>query len=116
MFFGKKARVLVRIETQVQFKVARDPETGGWIAACDALSITTSGETWDDLWEDAAEAIQAMLTDLFEDQELEQFLRENGWQLREGAFPHQTDTVPRFELPFTLNAPSSVEDLLTVPA
>ncbi len=114
--FGKKQRVLIRIATQVQFKVARDPQTGGWIAACDPLSITTSGETWDDLWEDAAEAIQSMLTDLFEDGQLQQFLRENGWQLRDGPFPRQTAAVPRFELPFTLNAPSSVEELLTVPA
>lgn len=115
MLFGKKKRVLIRIGTQVQFRVARDPETGEWIGACDLLGITTSGEMWDDLWQNAADAIQLLMTDLFEEGDLEAFLRSKGWQVQ-GALPPPQTVTPRFELPYTFGAPTTTEELLQTTA
>ncbi len=113
MFGQKKRQVIVRVQAQVPWRAHRDPETEHWVGVCDALSITASGETWDDLWEGAADAIQLLLKDLFEDGELRSFLQEAGWHLQD-PLPQPTSVTPRFDVPFTLNPTESVEELLAV--
>ena len=58
-----------------------DADSGVWVGVCPPLALTIQGETWADLMESIADALDALIKDLFEDGELEQFLKEHGWTL-----------------------------------
>ena len=106
----RKQRVIVQIEANLVWKVLRDPATDTWIGVCDALNMNAVGDTWAEFQECANEAMSLLFTDLFEDGELESYLRANGWHL--GSPAPAPGSKPRFDIPFDSHRAASVEDLI----
>ncbi|MBI3492607.1 MAG: hypothetical protein HY047_12640 [Acidobacteria bacterium] len=71
---------------------------GNWIGVCDPLKLTVQAETWADLMEDIGHTLDALLKDLLVSNELDRFLRDQGWKLL-AAIPIRPDDV-RFDVPF----------------
>lgn len=90
---------IVHVEGNVQWKVLR-AKGGDWVGVCDPLRLTLQSETYADLMEDIGLALNAMLRDLLETNDLERFLRDHGWTLA-GAIPANREDV-RFDVPFFL--------------
>ena len=109
--FGKPQQVLVQVEANLAWEVFQDPQSGRWIGVCRPLNLNAVGETWIEFQQNAAEAIQLLLTDLFEDGELDAFLRSNHWQPRT-QLPAPGTAVPRFDVPFTVERKKRIQELL----
>jgi hypothetical protein len=110
--FARRKTVRVQVDANIPWSVAQDPETGTWIGVCDALNLNAVGDTWIDFQQSANEAIQTLFLDLFEDGELDAYLRRNGWTTRGGALPPPT-VKPAFDVPFDVRR-ASIRDLVAV--
>lgn len=88
--------IVVQIEANVPWQTRR--ATGGnWIAVCDPLRLTLQAETYADLMEDIGLTLDALLKDLLRTNELDRFLRDQGWTMV-GSVPRRDDI--RFDVPF----------------
>ena len=96
-FFGKPPP-LVRIEANLIWKVALDAQAQVYVGTCEPLNLNAMGNTWAEFQECANEAIGLLLADLFEDNELEGFMRQNGWALLSEMPP--PGRTPQFDVPF----------------
>ncbi|SRR6266446_2864554 len=72
--------MLVRIDAQLGWEVARDQRSDRWVALCRMLGITAEAETWEKLVGMIAEEINELMRDLLADGELATFLKDRGWQ------------------------------------
>jgi hypothetical protein len=99
--------IRVRVEGSLQWRYNRSEE-GPFVAVCDALKITLESDSWSDLLEDMALAIDAILKDMLATSELDRFLREHGWTLA-GPLPNRLAEV-QFEVPFELTAQRAKHD------
>jgi hypothetical protein len=89
---------LVRVNANVPWQT-KQAKSGNWVAVCEPLKLTVQSETYADLMEDIGLTLDALLRDLVETDELNQFLREHGWQLM-GAVPATKLKNARFDVPF----------------
>ena len=46
---GIDRKMLVRIDTKLEWQIARDPSSNRWVGVCRPLAITAEGETWAEL-------------------------------------------------------------------
>ncbi len=91
--------VIVQVEGRGQLPWACIRAKGGnWVAVCDPLGLTIQSDTWVNLMEDIAHALNALFVDLLRDGELDRFLRERGWRLV-GPIPSKPDDA-WFDVPF----------------
>ena len=97
----------VQLEGSLQWRYNRTKE-GPFVAVCDDLKITLESDSWSDLLEDMALAIDAILKDMFATNELDAFLREHGWSLA-GPLPNRLAEI-QFEIPFELIAQRAKHD------
>lgn len=109
-----KKPVLVQIEANIAWLVVRDPGDGHWFGVCPALNLNAIGRTWSEFQQCANETIALLFQDLFKSDELEQFLRSNGWRAETPIPPRGTPA--RFEVPFTIERKSRFEELAAAPA
>ena len=65
---------VIKIKASIPW-VAVESTEGPWVAVCDSLGLTVQSDTWGELMEDIATALDLMLADLLEDGLLDQFLR-----------------------------------------
>ena len=72
------------------------------MAVCDALKLTLESDSWSELLEDMALAIDAILKEMLATNELDRFLRDHGWSLAAPLSNRLADV--RFEIPFELIA------------
>src|SRR5262245_3688363 len=86
------------VATNVKWRVARDPESGEYVGICDALNLNAAGDSWEEFQACANEAIELLFKNLYEENEVESFLRSQGWTLM-GELP-KSGKAPRFDLPF----------------
>jgi len=89
---------IVKIKGEVVWKCFRAKSGRHWIAVCDPLALTIQSETWANLSEDIAQALNALFSDLLKSRELEQFLSDRGWRAV-GRLPAKPAGV-WFDLPF----------------
>lgn len=88
---------LIRVDANVPWKVLQ-AKGGNWVGVCESLKLTVQAETWAELMEDIGRTLDALLQDLFESNELDQFLKDRGWRLFR-PIPSRPDGV-RFDVPF----------------
>ena len=88
---------LVKVDARVQWKMTQT-RNGNYIAVCDPLRLTLEADNWADLMEDISITLDALLKDLLETNELNQFLLDHGWKLA-GAIPTRHEGI-RFDVPF----------------
>lgn len=101
MVFRRRKETIVRIEAKLTWMVAQDPDTGTYIGSCPAVNLSAFGNTMAEFQAAASEAIDLLLEDLYQDGELESFLSENGWSLR-NPLP-EPGRKARFDVPFSIN-------------
>lgn len=110
----KRKPVIVQIQAQILWEVHHDPESNKWIGVCRMLNLNAVGDTWGEFVECANEAMQLLFEDLFEDGELEEFLRLNGWHPQTPLPARGTRT--RFDIPFDWERKARYEELLAAEA
>ena len=91
--------VLVRIEANVQW-MWRKGGGGNYVAVCDPLKITLQARSYSELMEDIANSLDALLKDLMESHELEQFMQDHGWNAV-APIPARPEDM-WFDVPFTV--------------
>ena len=106
----RKQPVLVKIEASLTWQFALDPQSGTWIGVCPMLNLNAGGETFADCQAEASEAIGLLLLDLFEDNELEGFLHQNGWRMMDELPAGRT---PQFDVPFAAEQGELLEMVAT---
>lgn len=94
----------IAINAQVDWVVSRTGSST-WMGVCDALGLTLEGETEEELHSLVHEAQHHLFAGLFEDDELEMFLRDRGWT-KTGAMPTSPEDGLRFDVPTSFLARS----------
>lgn len=97
--------VIVRIDANnLQWRVCQDGDS--WVAVCDALRLTTWGDTWSDLTESINDVLGDLFKQLMRKGELPRFLSERGW--RPVAVPTAPPEDVTFDVPWTpVRAPAN---------
>lgn len=111
MAVRKKKVVLVQVEGNVLWQVARDQTTGRFVGICRELNLNAVGDTWAEFQEGANEAMQMLLMDLFKEGELEKFLTTKGWRTLT-PMPTRGSATPKFDVPFSLERKHRFEELV----
>lgn len=95
---------IVRFEANVnvQWEYCYDADLGLWVGKCDPLGVTAQAETFSELVNTSAEVIDVLLRDLLESGELDQFLRERGWQPI-SPIPRRSTPGLRFDIPMNMS-------------
>jgi hypothetical protein len=91
--------VLVHIEGNVPWQW-RKGAGGNYVAICDPLKITLQACSYQELMEDIAVSLDALLKDLIESNEFDQFMRDQGWRLL-APIPARPKDV-KFDVPFSI--------------
>jgi len=73
---------------------------GNYVAVCDPLKITLQAPSYSELMGDIADSLDALLKDLLESHEFDQFLQDHGWNLV-APIPARPEDM-RFDVPFTV--------------
>jgi predicted RNase H-like HicB family nuclease len=97
------AVVTVQVGAQIQWLATYNPTSRRWVGICDPMNLTMEADTLDELHSVIEEAIQLMLRDLLEDNELDAYLRDMGWN----AQPIPVGQLPKnveFDVPWQLVA------------
>lgn len=71
--------MLVRINAQLGWTVAQDPQSLRWVGVCPALAITAEAESFSKLTEMMNEEVNELMRDLLEEGSLDSYLHERGW-------------------------------------
>lgn len=98
MIFRKPTAVKIEIQANVTWQVATDLESGTYIGVCPALNLNAIGDTWAEFVQCANEATTLLFEDLFNKNELDAFLRRNGWAPK-APLPAPGSKV-KFDVPF----------------
>lgn len=86
--------LVVRVKSDVEWAIV-EGTSRYWIGICEPLKLTVQSDTYAHLMEDIGLAMDALLKDLFETGELDQFLLSHGWTLQG---PHEN--ADHFDVPF----------------
>lgn len=89
----------VRVNANVQWRW-RVGSGGNYVAICDSMKVSVQARTWSELIEEINIATNALVMDLVETNEFEDFMREHGWTLA-GRVSGRPEDV-RYEVPFEL--------------
>ncbi|MGA2751196.1 MAG: hypothetical protein ABSG59_20705 [Verrucomicrobiota bacterium] len=90
----------VQIKANLTWLVFQDRKSKYWIGVCQALHISSQGKSIADLHENINDAINTLLHDLAESQELDSFLQQHGWTLVD-SLPEKPSNA-RFEIPYNI--------------
>ena len=98
---------VIRIEGNTEWVVMEDG--GYWIGICDPLHLTLQADTYVELMEDIGTTLDALLNELVETDDFEQFLLKHGWAVQEegwmvsgGVASTQKDRekITHFDVPY----------------
>jgi hypothetical protein len=104
----EEAMITVKIDANVPWRVAQSAATRRIIGVCDPLNLCLEADTEDELRSLIPEALHLLMTDLFEDQELAQFLKEKGWHAMN--LPARPDGDVQFDVPWHIIAEGTRRD------
>lgn len=92
----------VNIAANVLWRWAKSSTSERYIAICDELNLVLEADSEEELQGLIPEAMHLLMTDLLVDNEINQYLREKGWQARN--LPDRLDGDIKFDVPFELIA------------
>lgn len=95
---------VVHIEGETNWFVSTT-KSGTFMAACPSLKLVLEADTYAELSRTVEEGLGLLFEDLLEDGELEQFLRERSWRLRDPLPDDHAGLC--FDIPFYLLPESS---------
>lgn len=70
----------IHMQSKIQWIATASEEPGVWVAHCDPLGISLTADSLDEMHSLIDEACQLLFLDLFQDNELDRFLAERGWE------------------------------------
>ena len=73
-------KIVIEVESTLEWTATQSPTNHKWVAECEPLGLSMEGDSLDELHGLIPEACFALFVDLFENSEIERFLRERGWQ------------------------------------
>lgn len=97
----------VSIKAQVSWKYCQDPKSGAWVGVCEPFKLTLQANSYPELLESMAEAINEMFADLAQTDEIEDFLNEHGWRMDGPLPPKRQRSDLTFDLPIQTNRVSA---------
>ena len=74
------ASIHIRMQSEIQWIATASEVPGLWVAHCKPLGISLTADSLDEMHSLIDEASQLLFLDLFEDNELDRFLTERGWE------------------------------------
>ena len=89
---------IIQVNANVQWNCLRAGD-GNWVAVCDPLRLTVQATTWSELMEDIGLALDGLMKDLLQTDELTRFLSDHGWSLL-SPMPNRRPAGFRFDVPF----------------
>jgi hypothetical protein len=95
--------ITVEIAAKLEWRAAQNPATKCWIGVCEAMNLAMEADSLDELHSVIGETLDLVFTDLLEDNELEKYLQERGWQARNLPRGRVAENV-KFEVPWQLIA------------
>lgn len=98
----------VNIEAIVQWRHRRSPTSSRYIAICDELNLCLEADSEEELRSLIPEAMHLLMVDLLADNEIDQYLREKGWQAIN--LPARLEGNVEFNVPFELIAEEARRD------
>lgn len=101
---------VINIKANVQWHVRQSATSKVIIAECDPLNLVVEADSTEQLAGVIAESTHLLMLDLLLDNELEQFLRERGWQAHGIPAKVKADEQVLFNLPWQLVAANSTRD------
>ncbi len=100
--------IKVTINTSVPWRVAQSTTTRHIVGVCDPLNLCLEADSEAELHSLIPEAIHLLMKDLFEDNELDKFLRDKGWQAV--GLPARPDSDVQFDVPWHIIAEGARRD------
>jgi hypothetical protein len=92
----------VAIDARVIWRSFKSPTSPRIVAVCDELNLSLEADSEQELRTLIPEAMHLLMLDLFEDNEINAYLRERGW--RAHNLPSMPDGDINFNVPFELVA------------
>jgi hypothetical protein len=92
----------VTVQAKVEWRARRSSTSARWIGECEPLNLSMEADSLDELHSLIPEAIHLLMVDLFEDNELDRYLRERGWHAV--GMPAGPDGDVEFDVPWYLVA------------
>jgi hypothetical protein len=90
------------------WKWRRSSTSTRYIAVCDALNLCLEADSEEELKSLIPEAMHLLMIDLLADNEIDEYLREKGWQALN--LPQQPENDVEFHVPFELIAEEARRD------
>src|ERR1700733_431333 len=99
------AQVTIKIEAKnILWQAKQSATSCRWIAVCQPMNLVMEADSIDELRSLINEAMQLLLVDLLQDNELEEYLRERGWKALPPAPVGKRDGV-QFDVAWELMVP-----------
>jgi hypothetical protein len=92
---------VVKLEATVQWMTRQSTTSTRWIGVCEPMRLSMEAESLDELHGVINETMQLLLTDLLRDNELDAFLRDQGWTAQNLPESASEDDV-RFDVPWEM--------------
>lgn len=93
----RRVKKFIEVQANLVWNAHRDPKSGVWIGICEPLNLNAIGDTFAQMQECANEAMTLLFADLFEENELDAFLKQHGWRV--DPTPTPGGQVPQFDIP-----------------
>jgi hypothetical protein len=87
-------------QAKVQWRTTKSTASKRFVGVCDPMNLSIEANSLDELYSMIPETIHLLMRDLLDDNEIEPFLREIGWQFP-GELPKATEDV-RIQVPWEL--------------
>lgn len=107
----EEAVIQYRIDANINWLVAHDPQDDLWIAVCPSLNLNADGMTREELDSCMAEVVHLLFADLHESGEFDEFLQDHGWTASLGTGESSSGRAT-FSVPFQITEKDSVEELV----
>ena len=82
-----------KVGGMVEWEAKQNPESGYWVANCEALGLCAGGETFEELQSCIEEVVAFLFEDLRKDGDLIPFLQEHGWGLDDAQASSDVETI-----------------------
>jgi hypothetical protein len=94
---------VITLQSQLLWRAAQTP-SGNWMGICDAMNIAVEADNLDQLHSIIPETINLLFLDLLQDGEVNQYLRERGWneEIPASAMQSLSQGNVEFDVPWQL--------------
>jgi hypothetical protein len=97
-----------RGQATVQWHTTKSTQSKRFVALCEPMNLSIEANSLDELYSIIPETIHLLMRDLLEDNEIQPFLKEIGWQFP-GELPKPSEDV-RIQVPWELVVSGELND------